>query len=307
MNHLSKIIAGICLASANASYGVAAQNYDAMHKQLNIMNNIFKSAIGSEQSRSGISSINSTYLKGQGVVFTVSSRVGNQHFGSYDFNFVMPELPKLPAVPAAPQVPDVNNGHYERNIQETINREMEKANQIIEVVYDSMNESREMRQEFREAQRDLEHDMRDLEREKRDLEFQKRHANKEQLKEIESSIKSIASQKSRLQAERRQFEQKMTAYAKEQKANKEQQQKDRQKHYSQLSQGFAETLCMYGNGLKALPKNESVSVIMKSGGTKVKGHYKDKIYVFSKSDINACSNDKISAAKLVEKGNGYEF
>lgn len=305
MKKLNKTIAGICLASAAVSYGLAAQNYDAMHKQLSIMNNIFKSAVGgNDRSRSGISTINSTYLKGQGVVFTVSSRVANQHFGSYDFNFVMPELPE---VPEAPKLPQAHNNNYERNIQETINREMEKANQIIEVVYDSMNESREMRQELREAQRDLEHDMRDLEREKRDLEFQKRHASDNQLKEIESSLQSLDEQKKQLQSERRKFEQKLAAYSKEQKANKAKQQQERQQHYVALSQGLTETLCMYGNGLKALPKDESVSFILKSGGSMVNGHYKDKIFVFNKSDINACANDKISAAKLIEKGNGYEF
>ncbi len=64
---------------------------------------------------------------------------------------------------------------------------------------------------------------------------------------------------------------------------------------------------MYGNGLKALPKNEHVSFILKSGGDKDSRRYKDKIYVFSKKDISACSADKLSVDKLISQANNYQF
>ena len=66
-------------------------------------------------------------------------------------------------------------------------------------------------------------------------------------------------------------------------------------------------MCLYGNGLKALPKNEHVSVILQAAGEKSAGRYKDSILVFSKEDITSCSADKITAVSLMNKGKAYQF
>jgi len=92
-----------------------------------------------------------------------------------------------------------------------------------------------------------------------------------------------------------------------QKVAKQKQQAQRSEFYLELSNAMAETLCLYGNGLKALPKNEKVTVILKAGGDKEGRRYKDQIFVYNKKDISACSSDKISVAKLLEKGQGYQF
>ncbi|MGB0938965.1 MAG: hypothetical protein ACPGTQ_16040, partial [Colwellia sp.] len=68
-----------------------------------------------------------------------------------------------------------------------------------------------------------------------------------------------------------------------------------------------ETICTYGNGLRALSKDEYVSLILKSGGNKVGRGYQDQIYVFKKSDINACSIDKMDAKTLLTKAKTYQF
>ena len=81
----------------------------------------------------------------------------------------------------------------------------------------------------------------------------------------------------------------------------------RQNYYAGLSSMMAETLCLYGNGLRALPKGEHVTVILKSGGNKVGRQYQDKIHVFTKRDINGCAIDKISSAQLLEKSSAYQF
>ena len=88
---------------------------------------------------------------------------------------------------------------------------------------------------------------------------------------------------------------------------KAQQEKARDAYYQGLKTALTETLCLYGNGLKALPKNEHVSVILKSAGEKIGRRYKDSILVFSKKDISDCSADKITVSKLNQKSESYQF
>ena len=83
--------------------------------------------------------------------------------------------------------------------------------------------------------------------------------------------------------------------------------KDRKVYYDGLTTSLVETLCLYSNGLKALPKNESISIILKSGGAKAERRYKDQIFVFSKKDIRDCSNDKINTMTLLKKAKVYEL
>ena len=90
----------------------------------------------------------------------------------------------------------------------------------------------------------------------------------------------------------------------EQKALKAQQ---RIQHFDKLTTTVADTICMYGNGLKAIPKDEHVSVIIKLAGDKAGRHYQDKVFVFTKKDINSCANDKITSKKLLVKANKYQF
>ena len=95
--------------------------------------------------------------------------------------------------------------------------------------------------------------------------------------------------------------------AKKQKAEQSKRIEHRAQYYQQLTVKLTETLCLYGNGLKELPKQEHVNVILKSAGEQSSGRYKDSILVFTKEDIASCSADKISAAKLMEKSQAYQF
>ena len=64
---------------------------------------------------------------------------------------------------------------------------------------------------------------------------------------------------------------------------------------------------MYGNGLKSLPKNEHVSVILKSAGDKSSTGYRDTIMVFNKQDIASCAQGKTNAEKLLSNSQVYQF
>lgn len=313
MNKLSAIISfALCTFTTTSIFAADASNYNAMHKQLDIMSNIIKSSVSVQEARKGsrITGIESTYLKGQGVVFTINSSSVNNQWGNFNFNFAMPDFPVPPVVPAAPVVSHRNsheNKEYESQINESVARSIEEAANAYEHAVESFEHHREGYRELREEQRDLSYELRDVAREKRDLEYQLRRADDEDKKQLKIELKELAKKSEKLAVSQKAFKVKSEELQKKQKAQKLEREKARSVYYQGLKASLTETLCLYGNGLKSLPKNEHVSVILKSAGEKVGRRYKDSILVFSKKDISDCSADKITVDKLAKKSQNYQF
>jgi hypothetical protein len=296
--------------------GVAAEQsnsqYQSMHKQLSIMSDIIKSSVSDQTTgqRSKINSIQSTYLRGQGVVFTINSAANNRQWGSYNFNFTMPEMPEMPEMPVAPIAPSVNDDFEENfniDINETVTHALESAANGYERAMEIFEHGRERNRELREEQRNLAYRLKDVEREKRDLTYQLARANDERKEELNVELSKLSEQAEKLQASKRKIAQKSSKVVAEQKAQQAEQAKERVSYYQKLTANLTETLCLYGNGLKALPKDEHVSIIFKSAGDKSAGRYKDSILVFSKKDIARCSADSIDSAALIKKAEVYQF
>ncbi len=292
----------------------AADNnqYAGMHKQLDIMSNIMKSSVSTQESRKGsrITGIESTYLKGQGIVFTINSSSGNNRWGNFNFNFAMPDFPVAPIAPIAPVVPSRSSHdeiEFENRINKSVARSMEEASQAYEHAMESFEHNREGYRELREEQRDLSYELRDVAREKRDIEYRLRRSDDENKKELKSELAALNKQEAKLALEEKAFKVKSDELQKKQQAQKVEQEKARGVYYQGLKSSLTETLCLYGNGLKSLPKNEHVSVILKSAGEKDGRRYKDSILVFTKSDISDCSADKITVSKLMKKSQNYQF
>ncbi|MBA6414711.1 hypothetical protein H4J50_01660 [Colwellia sp. 6M3] len=288
------------------------EQYSGLHKQLSIMSDIIKSSVTDKSANqlSKINSIESTYLRGQGVVFTISSAANNSQWGNYSFNFSMPEMPTLPEMPAAPIAPEVNQNFHEKfdiDINQTVSHAMESAAVGYERIVEIFEHNRDKTRELREEQRELAYNLRDVEREKRDLNYQLARASDERKAEIIKDLKSLEKQESKLNEDKVKITDKANDLAKKQKAEQSKRIEHRAQYYQQLTVKLTETLCLYGNGLKELPKQEHVSVILKSAGEQSSGRYKDSILVFTKEDIASCSADKISAAKLMDKSQAYQF
>lgn len=291
-----------------------ADEFDSMHKQLDIMSNIIKSSVSTQKSshNSRITGVETTYLKGQGAIFTINSSSRSSHWGNYNFNFVMPEVPAIPAVPVVPDV-DVRFSHnddYDDGDDRThieMSNIMEKAAESYERAMDQFNDSREKYRELQEEQRDLAYDVRDLEREKRDLEYQQRRADKASKEELAQEVKKLDQQRKKIEQARKALKAKSAELRQQQQQQKQKQEKERAQYYRGLTSSLIESFCLYGNGLKAVPKNEHVSLIIKSGGEKDGNRFKDQIFVFSKKDIIDCTIDKINVETLKQKGHGYQF
>ena len=303
------ILPCLLMSGAATAYESSKVQYADMQKQLTIMNNIIKSSVSAKSSEqpSEINSIQSTYLRGQGVVFTISSAARNRQWGNYNFNFTMPEMPEMPVAPIAPEVNHQFMEKFDIDVNETVTRALDSAADGYEKVMEAFEENRDRSRQLRDEQREIAYKLREVEREKRDYSFQLARANDERKAELKQAITVLSEQEEELLAEQQKITRLSNKAASEQKAKQQQRAKERSDYYTKLTASLTETLCVYGNGLKSLPKNEHVSVILKSAGDKSSTGYRDSIMVFNKQDIASCAQDKINAETLLSKSQIYQF
>jgi len=276
--------------------------YQDMYKQLDIMTNIIKSSVSqNDDSRHAqLTSIESTYLQGQGVVFSISARANSRQWGS--LNFVIPETA---VATIAPMVDAVE--HIGETFTDEMAESIEHAAESYERAMESLMHEREGIHKLREKERELAYDLREVKREVRDLEFQIKRAAKDAKKELDQELKELASKEGELVKLKEKLSKQSKELAEKKKVKARKASKERTEYYQQLSTTLAETFCFYGNGLKALPKDEKISVIIKGAGEQKGRRYTDQIFVFDKQDVLACAGDKIDVAKLIEKGANYSF
>ncbi len=305
---LSTISCALIALGVNAAENIDT-NMKGMHKQLNIMSDIIKSATTSDNQndKGQVNNVSSLYLYGQGVVFTISTNSYSNRWGNFNFNFTMPTIAPIAPIAPVSRMPPRERDQFERNIEETVENAMAMASSNYEFAMDHANEDREKYRDLRDEQRDLQYEMRELERNARDLEYQAKRADVEAKKELQQALKKLKKQKADVENNRNVIEKQVAKVRSEQQKQIVAQEKQRVIYYQGLTSSLAETLCLYGNGLKALPKDEHVSLILKAGGDKEGRRYKDQIYVFNKKDISACSADKINVKQLVGKANSYQF
>ncbi len=292
---LSALAISVSLMTLSVAAADSATRYDNLAKQLTIMDNIFKSSLQAQDNKKlSRAKVNSLYLAGQGVVFTVSS-ASSFMWSEQGFNFVMPDI----VAPVAPLSPgeDSNDFVY-----------FSDDENVVIQIESTREEQQEHYRDIHEQQRDLAYDLRDLARESKELHYQLRHVDeKEQLK-LKAEQKALTERKVVLEKSQKSLAKKskqMQVQQQKQQAKKQQQRSD---NYALLSASLVETLCTYGNSLKALPSNEHVSLIIKSAGDKTgRSGHKDQIYVFNKKDITACANDKITTTKLSSGAMNYQF
>ncbi|WP_206483565.1 hypothetical protein [Thalassotalea sp. G2M2-11] len=306
MRKFTPIISAVLLAFAG---NVNAEQFSSMHKQLDIMSNIIKSSVSIDKEDKGkrVTDVDSVYLKGQGVVFTIETNAYFQQWRTGRFNLFANDIPPVPSVPA---VPDIHLSHEdvdEEALNEKIEEAMEQAAEEYELAIESMENEREAYRQLQEKQRDLSYEVRELEREKRDFEYQMRRADKETKAELKAEQKKIASKKATLDKLAKKLQAKAVALKERQKQKIKEKEIERIKHYRSLTVSLVESFCFYGNGLRALPRGEKLSLIIKGAGEKSRNGYKDKIYVFNQKDLNECASEKITPNDLLAKGQGYQF
>ncbi|PKM18993.1 MAG: hypothetical protein CVV11_11305 [Gammaproteobacteria bacterium HGW-Gammaproteobacteria-15] len=266
----------------------AAEVSPALKKNADILQTILQTAF-KDNENSRLSSLQYSYLSGQGLLFQASS--GGRHI--FQFRSM-----SIPATPVAP-VPPLPGGEFEFD-----SIDIEKITEAAEEMAEQMQDQHRQTYRIAEKQRAIERELRDVERDKRDIEFNKNltKLDKEQQQELQ-----MLQQKTKL------LQEKLAEVAKEAGISRKQLEEQRAKQLAEQQQQtaamvktvgekFSQVLCDYGASLRDMPDNEYVTLQVSNRGSE--GRY---YWVVKKADINQCMTGKIKAKDLLAKTNSYQF
>ena len=274
-----------------------AQQFEDIHKQLDIMSDIVKTSVAKKVTPHGpwLSNVEHTYLAGQGAVFTMTSR------GS--MRSISPNMPVMPRTPVVPVAPKGMEGLFDEEFQAELEAAMAEAEVAMELAY----EEADMQRELREQERELAYKQRDLARAERDLSYEKRHAEKEELAEYDKKIEKLKLKQKEVKKESEKLRAKNAQVAKKMQQTKAELEAKQKQYFADMETDTTKVLCDYGVSLKAIPDDEYVTFIFVGGGEKVNNRATDKVLVFHKADVKSCALEKIDSAQLLTKANGYYF
>lgn len=297
MNWSAKLLTTLIIASSISTVQVAAKsvNHSGLAKQLDILNGIFQTSLQG-QNKPVKAKVTSLYLAGQGAVFTIKS-ANSFAWEAHGFSFVFPEG-IAPVAPVAPMGGNIEFEYFSEDDEVDIQ---------IEHQQEAHENRREAYQDMREQQRDIRYEIRDLQRESKDLAYQLESIDEDNKAQVIIKQKKVIKQQKALKKAKQSLTEKSKQMQQVHKKQQVQRLKARKAQYQQLSSSLIETLCLYGNSLKALPKGEHVSLIVKHSGEKVGRNYKDTIFVFDKKSIKDCANDNVTMKKFTASANSYQF
>ncbi len=302
---LAATMIGTLLTSVPAV--AATEKMKTLNKELEIMSGVIDTALKQSSPRKGLRyrSLDSTYLAGQGVVFSVSVRNSTSGFS---LSNIFGHVPEAPMPPVA--IIDADS-RFEIEFEEeweVVAEEMEEAGQrLAEIFHESNDQIREMRS----RERELEWERRELERRTRDLEFELRQAGKERGDSIKDELNEVSKELAQLDIQEKELEKYASKMEQEQQARIEAQRDAQEKAYKQFLANFegsiGDTLCRFGSGLRGLPDNEHISFVLEQFMRDDSGDMQDRIYVFSKEKVKSCVQEKITASALLSSARVYNF
>jgi len=302
-----KRLLSLCLLTTVSTFSLAqmnTENYAELADELEIMSGVMSTAFKQNASAKGwrVNRLESSYLAGQGVIFTVSVR-GKSTKWIHNIESIVDGMP----VPPSPPVVTEGSG-----IVFEISRDWEAfadeaSRHIAHIFEDNNDQIRDIRSQFRE----LAWEKRELERRKRDMSFELRQAEDDRKREIKEELLAIESSLEALTAQSTALENEVSKLEREQQAQIDQQKEKQQQAYRSFLANFeasiGDTLCRFGAGLRALPDDEHVSMVLKDFESDNDNKEHDRIYVFSKANIKACGQERIDAQGLLTSATIYTF
>ena len=259
----------------------AADISPALKKNADILQTILQTAF-KEDENSRLSSMQYSYLTGQGLLFQANAVRSGRHVFHFSGSGVAPVAP-IPPVPPLPE------GDFEFEIDTD---EIERLTEAAQDMAEQIKQQSRYTYRIAEKQRAIERELRDVERDLRDIEFNKSMSklDKEQQQEL-----AMLQQKAKLLKEKQAEAEKEAATSRQQLEEQRskqlaEQQKQTAAMVKTVGEKFSQILCDYGASLRDMPDTEYVSLQVNNRGSD--GRY---YWVMKKSDINQCMTGKIKA------------
>ncbi len=311
---------GVVTAQSSAS---GQQRYDSLANELEIMSGVLNTSLRQNVTSDEwkVSSIETSYLVGQGAVFTFSVRGNTRQWISKVNGLTGGVIVTVPPLPPKPAV-------------STITASVEGIEDIEDIVFETstdweafahsyadsssrrfaqaFSDNNEQLSDLRNMQREIAWEVREVERELRDISFELRHADEERAKELLKEQTRLKERLAKVEDRADDIKNELKTIEKERSQQLAQQNAEKQKAYKSFLVGFeggmSDTLCRFGAGLRGLPDSEHISMVLKDFDTDTASRKrKDRIYVFTRADVVRCVQEKINADELLTNAIIYSF
>lgn len=304
----------LCSTTGGFANAQSPQKYDALSNELEIMSGVLKTSLrqNAVSDTFRVSQIETSYLAGQGAVFTFSVRGQSGNWVHEIETLVEGLVGSVPPVPPVPPLPPVNSiSEMDDMVFETAREWEAYAEETSHRFSQAFADNNSRLRDLRSMQRELAWEAREVERVLRDISFEMRHADEPRKKELlakkeefEKKLKQFETREGALKDELQAIEQEQTKQIEERKAK---QKKAYNTFLAGFESGMSDTLCRFGSGLRGLPESEHISMVLKDFEVDDNRTRKDRIYVFKRADIIRCVQEKIDANTLLTNANIYQF
>lgn len=272
---------------------------EALHQDIRVISNMLETVFDRDDNRRNPLyhhdvDVRGTYLRDQGIVLYIDSDSPFSHFGFEmpDIEFVFPEA-VMPVLGAEDM--EETWELYEEAMEELQDVYME----VDEISRDRDNPAslrdamRALREEHKQAmseQRSITRDLRRQLERSREMTDEERQAVAAKIKASQNELKSMSDQ-----------------YSNQLKELRDKQQMEWQEKQTNFERDIINALCDYGSALRSLPNDQFLTLIFDDGARSADGNERDRIYVFTKSDLLACRDGRIDKQTLMQKGAAYAF
>ena len=259
----------------------AASDYSQIKKDVNVMSQIIKSALKSDdECRRCSVTVQGKYLAEQGIVFLIHGNRGNYSMiyagGDHDFNFSFDERD----FEALGDIPDMVSDIV-ASVVPMIPIALES-----DVTHDIRIVDGTTREELREIRRER----RDLEMEIRENEIELIHMDEGRQQQLEDALADLEKEVDKLQSKRQKIEQQAIASREEYQAKRQLRRDEKLaalKAHQELVQGkVLDVFCDYGSTLRSLPGKERITLIFESSSNE------DTVMVFNQESVTSCDRSE---------------
>lgn len=317
---MKSIVTALFLCSTTVGMATAQsatsseQKYDTLSNELEIMSGVLKTSLGQHVSGDNwrVGNIETSYLEGQGAVFTMSVRAQSGRWVREIESIVEGFVTRVPPAPPVPPVPDTDDfDSVDEMVFETAREWEAFADATSSRFSEAFSDSNDRVRDLRSMQREMAWEVREAERELRDIAFELRHADEERKQELLAEKAQSEKKLSEVEAKANSMKEELKAVEKEQAKQLAERKAKQLQAYKTFLAGFevgmSDTLCRFGAGLRGLPEKEHISMVLKDFEQSDNRARKDRIYVFTRSDIVRCVQEKIDANQLLANATIYSF
>lgn len=297
------------IAALIISTGVIASDELPNQKDIKVFKNILTTMLdlGDQNDlpfMDGRESIQTTYLKNQGLLIEVDSRYATKvHFLNSRFHIAPSDFRFEYRIPSPPRVPSIDADEIEARVAE----ELERVEERLERQLEAEERSLEWLEEEREF---LKQDLLEELKQKRHEQSELRQQLREELRALKEKAASKEIDKERIQEEIEKQQAEIKAQLESYKVEIEKMKQEHQKNWGEQAEKIQSTvieaLCQYGATIRNVKADEYFTLVLKGfEPAEEDGRRSDRVYVFSRSQVLACRDGSLTQEELLRQAETY--